>query len=146
VPALASDDWRDWLRYAYAEDDYREALSALGRESWRDCCFHAQQACEKLIKALSLAREVFIPIHDLRELVEGAEKVLKRGIGTLWDGSSAAERLSRFVREVGRLTNVHSVVVIGSRARGDWRPSSDIDVVIVADSRVSARDLPPSAR
>ncbi len=29
--------------------------------------------------------------------------------------------------------NVHAIILFGSRARGDWLPSSDYDILIVAD-------------
>jgi HEPN domain-containing protein len=66
MPRLASDDWREWLEYA--RSDYEEATSALSRGSFREACFHAQQSCEKLLKAMLIKRGAFMPIHDLTEL------------------------------------------------------------------------------
>jgi HEPN domain-containing protein len=65
MPKLASDDWREWLEYA--KSDYEEAISALNRSSFKEC-FHAQQSCEKLLKAILIKKGMFIPIHDLMEL------------------------------------------------------------------------------
>jgi HEPN domain-containing protein len=66
MPRLASDDWKEWLQYA--KGDYEEAISALNRNSFKEACFHAQQSCEKLLKAILIKRGTFIPIHDLSEL------------------------------------------------------------------------------
>ncbi|MFZ8848944.1 MAG: HEPN domain-containing protein [Thermoproteota archaeon] len=66
MPRLASDDWKEWLQYA--KSDYKEAISALNRNSFKEACFHAQQSCEKLLKAILIKRGTFIPIHDLSEL------------------------------------------------------------------------------
>ena len=66
MPKLASDDWRECLEYA--KSDYEEAISALNRNSFREACFHAQQSCEELLKAILIKKGMFIPIHDLTEL------------------------------------------------------------------------------
>jgi HEPN domain-containing protein len=66
MPRLASDDWKEWFQYA--KSDYEEALSVLSRNSFKEACFHAQQSCEKLLKAILIKRGMFIPIHDLVEL------------------------------------------------------------------------------
>jgi len=66
MPKLASDDWREWLEYA--KSDYEEAISALNRNSFKETCSHAQQSCEKLLKAILIKKGIFIPIHDLMEL------------------------------------------------------------------------------
>jgi HEPN domain-containing protein len=50
MPKLASDDWKEWLEYA--KSDHDEAISALNRNSFKEACFHAQQSCEKLLKAI----------------------------------------------------------------------------------------------
>jgi HEPN domain-containing protein len=70
MPRLASDDWKEWLQYA--KSDYEEAISALNRNSFKEACFHAQQSCEKLLKAILIKRGTFIPIHDLMELAHEA--------------------------------------------------------------------------
>jgi HEPN domain-containing protein len=66
MPRLASDDWKEWLQYA--KSDYEEAISALDRNSFKEACFHAQQSCENLLKAILIKKGMFIPIHDLVEL------------------------------------------------------------------------------
>ena len=66
MPRLASGDWKEWLKYA--KSDYEEAISALNRNAFKEACFHAQQSCEKLLKAILIKRGMFIPIHDLSEL------------------------------------------------------------------------------
>jgi len=66
MPRLASDDWKEWLEYA--KSDYEEAISALNRNAFKEVCFHAQQFCENLLKAILIKKGMFIPIHDLVEL------------------------------------------------------------------------------
>jgi HEPN domain-containing protein len=66
MPRLASDDWKEWLEYAKSE--YEEAISALARNSFKEACFHVQQYCEKLFKAILIKKGMFIPILDLMEL------------------------------------------------------------------------------
>jgi len=62
-------------------------------------------------------------------------------LGELWDGRSARAVAEEFVAsliEAG--ADVKAAVVIGSGARGGWRPHSDIDLVLVLGSR---RDIRP---
>ena len=66
MPRLASGDWKELLQYA--KSDYEEAISALNRNAFKEACFHAQQSCEKLLKAILIKRGTFIPIYDLSEL------------------------------------------------------------------------------
>jgi len=57
----------DWLRLA--NDDIVVAVDAQKREIYHLTCFHAQQAAEKLLKALLAERETIIPkVHSLMEL------------------------------------------------------------------------------
>jgi HEPN domain-containing protein len=74
MPRLASNDWKGWFQYA--KSDYEEAISALNRNSFKEACFHAQQCCENLLKAILIKKGMFIPIHDLMELAHevGIEK------------------------------------------------------------------------
>jgi HEPN domain-containing protein len=66
MPRLASDDWKEWFQYA--KSNYEKAISALNRNSFKEACFHAQQSCENLLKAILIKKGMFIPIHDLMEL------------------------------------------------------------------------------
>lgn len=68
MPKLNSNEWKDWI--TYARKDREEARSAYARSSWSEACFHAQQSCEKLLKAFLMRKGVFLPIHDLRKLAE----------------------------------------------------------------------------
>ena len=55
-------------------------------------------------------------------------------LGLVWDGRRAIEIINEFIDSLLDLSvNLKSVVVIGSRARGSWRRSSDIDLVMVFD-------------
>jgi predicted nucleotidyltransferase len=48
------------------------------------------------------------------------------------DYSLLREAVKRIVNTLGR---VHAVILFGSRARGDWLPWSDYDLLIIADFR-----------
>ena len=41
--------------------------------------------------------------------------------------------LRRLVKGILARYRVHAVILFGSRARGDWLPSSDYDILVVAD-------------
>jgi len=71
-----------------------------------------------------------------------AKKILGIDIGKIWNGRPAIEYLANYIEQLSRLTNVRAVVVIGSRARGDWKLSSDIDTIIVVGKAVSYTELP----
>jgi predicted nucleotidyltransferase len=70
-------------------------------------------------------------------------KMLRIDIGKIWDGRSAIEYLANYMEQLSKLTNVRAVVVIGSRASGTWKLSSDIDIIVVVDKAVSYTELPP---
>ena len=76
MPGLNTDEWREWVEFA--DRDKEEAEAAFLRCSWTEVCFHAQQACEKLLKAFLLTKGIFIPIHDLGRLAEEADRFLGR--------------------------------------------------------------------
>jgi HEPN domain-containing protein len=81
----------DWL--SHAKSDLRLAHLAAGDESVRreQVCFHAQQAAEKAIKAVLLARKIEFPLtHDIEELLEIAQD---NGV-----------KLSEDIQEAGLLT------------------------------------------
>jgi predicted nucleotidyltransferase len=71
-----------------------------------------------------------------------AKKILGIDIGKIWNGKLAIEYLANYIEQLSKLTNVRAVVVIGSRARGDWKLSSDIDGIIVVDKDISYTELP----
>jgi len=71
-----------------------------------------------------------------------AKKILRIDIGKIWNGKLAIEYLANYIEQLSKLTNVRVVVVIGSRAKGNWKLSSDIDAIIVVDKAVSYTELP----
>jgi HEPN domain-containing protein len=65
----------EWM--SHAESDLRLARLAAGDQQVRreQACFHLQQAAEKAIKAVLLARRVDFPLtHDIEQLLEIAEE------------------------------------------------------------------------
>lgn len=88
LPGLNSDDWRLWVEHA--DRDRLEAEEAYSRGSWSEACFHAQQSCEKLLKALLLREGMFLPLHDLGRLMEEA--------------STYVQTLEGLLEEIGDLT------------------------------------------
>jgi predicted nucleotidyltransferase len=71
------------------------------------------------------------------------KKILGIDIGKIWNGKLAIEYLANYIEQLSKLTNVRAVVAIGSRARGDWKLSSDIDAIIIVDKAVLYTELPP---
>jgi predicted nucleotidyltransferase len=71
------------------------------------------------------------------------KKILGIDVGKIWNGRPAIEYLANYIEQLSRLTNVRAVVVIGSRARGNWKLSSDIDAIIIVDKAISYTELPP---
>ena len=76
-------------------------------------------------------------------LIETSLRILERlrdpprfGFNEL--GRSVDDIIDRYVRNVRSRIKLHLLIVLGSRARGDYKPSSDIDVVVVGG------DLPKS--
>ena len=70
MPGLNTEEWREWV--SYAERDRSEAEDAFSRGVWSEACFHAQQACEKLLKAFLLSKGVFVRVHDIGRLLDEA--------------------------------------------------------------------------
>jgi HEPN domain-containing protein len=66
LPVGAPEDWLE-----HARSDLRLASLAIGQGVLAEqICFHAQQAVEKALKAVLLARKVEFPLtHDLEELL-----------------------------------------------------------------------------
>jgi HEPN domain-containing protein len=65
----------DWIEHA--KSDLRVARIAAADDLVRleQVCFHAQQAAEKAIKAVLLARHLEFPLtHDIEQLLEIAER------------------------------------------------------------------------
>jgi predicted nucleotidyltransferase len=71
-----------------------------------------------------------------------AKKILGIDIGKIWNGRPAIEYLADYIEQLSKLTNVRAVIAIGSRAKGNWKLSSDIDAIIVVDKAISYTELP----
>jgi len=71
------------------------------------------------------------------------KKILRIDIGKIWNGRPAIEYLANYIEQLSKLTNIKAVIVIGSRANGTWKLSSDIDTIIVVDKAISYTELPP---
>ncbi len=81
----------DWL--AHAQSDLNLARLAKSHKAIlpEQACFHAQQACEKALKATLVCKRIAFPlVHDIEVLLE----IAKRG----------GLRLPRRVREAGTLS------------------------------------------
>jgi predicted nucleotidyltransferase len=74
--------------------------------------------------------------------MEYAKKILGIDIGKIWNGKPAIEYLTNYIEQLSRLTNVRAVVIIGSRAKENWKLSSDIDAIIVVDKAILYTELP----
>lgn len=68
-----SDEVRKWLEYA--DEDIRAADSTLRDGIFSAACFHAQQAVEKTVKAILLAKTGRVPKqHSLLRLTDMSER------------------------------------------------------------------------
>ncbi|MCC7021550.1 MAG: HEPN domain-containing protein [Thermomicrobiales bacterium] len=85
------DDPQEWPNRAHG--NLVRARATLPGVYLEDCCFDAQQAAEKAIKAVLLARGVaFPPIHDLAGLLT----ILGQTGEVIPPGLAEAARLTRF--------------------------------------------------
>jgi predicted nucleotidyltransferase len=74
--------------------------------------------------------------------MEYTQKIFRIDIGKIWNGKFAIEYLANYIEQLSKHVNVKAVVVIGSRAKGTWKLSSDIDTIIVVDKAISYTKLP----
>ena len=85
------DDPREWLNRA--RSDLALARTERPDVYLEDLCFHAQQAVEKAVKALLIARQVDFPYtHDIAQLLT----LLENAGQPLPEPIRGAERLTRF--------------------------------------------------
>ncbi len=54
--------------------------------------------------------------------------------------------LSEVTRRIRSVTNAKLIVLFGSRARGDCRPDSDLDILVVAESNLPRWKRPAPIR
>ncbi len=59
---------------------------------------------------------------------------MKASAGLLWDGRSADELINHYIKAIVKKVRVRAAVLIGSRARGDWKPWSDVDLLLLLDN------------
>ncbi|NOL48843.1 nucleotidyltransferase domain-containing protein [Pelistega europaea] len=53
---------------------------------------------------------------------------------------SFSEKIAReFVENIRGKFNIHDVIVYGSRARGDFRPDSDLDIAVILNDETDPR-------
>jgi HEPN domain-containing protein len=102
------DDPREWLNRA--RSNLVQAQAILPGVYLEDLCFNAQQAAEKAIKAVLIARGVDVPlIHDLARLLTLLDQEIPPDI-------AAAARLTRFAA-VTRYPGVAEPVTIEEHQR-----------------------------
>ncbi len=68
-----------------------------------------------------------------------------RGVnaGSLWNGTPAMKIIEKFIEEVrDKGVTIKALILIGSRARGDWKPWSDIDLLVVVDKDEDKYKIP----
>ena len=95
------DDWRAWI--AKATNDLLNIDNNLKSSAvpWDTVCFHAQQAAEKALKALLVARGEIVPrTHDLSALL-GRCAALGFAVDELWDECGQLQPYSVLIRYPG---------------------------------------------
>ena len=117
---FAHDDPREWLNRA--RSNLAQARNRASGVYLEDLCFDAQQAAEKAIKAVMLARGIEFPyVHDLNRLLSMLER--------------AGETIPGSVRRAGDLTDYATT----TRYPGVDQPVSErqyLEAVEVADAVV----------
>ena len=100
------DDPREWMNRA--RSDLTQAKSQVPGVYLENLCFNSQQAAEKAIKAVMIARNIEFPyVHDLDHL-----------LSLLEDGE---EVIPEAIRRAGVLTDYAAI----TRYPGDVRPVSE---------------------
>jgi HEPN domain-containing protein len=95
------DDWQAWL--AKAANDLLNIENNLRSTAvpWDTICFHAQQAAEKALKALLVARGEDVPrTHDLSALL-GRCAAVGFVVDDLWDDCAELQPYSVLIRYPG---------------------------------------------
>jgi HEPN domain-containing protein len=89
--SLSPDDPLEWLNRA--QSNLLRAQTQIEGIYLEDLCFDAQQAAEKAIKAVLIAKDIIFPyIHDLGELLA----ILQRSGYTIPEDILQSARLTRF--------------------------------------------------
>jgi HEPN domain-containing protein len=102
------DDPVEWLNRAKSNLARAKTDVSLSRVYVEDLCFDAQQAAEKAIKALLLARNIAFPfVHDLAQLVT----VLQQSGQEVPAPVAEAARLTRFAVETRYPSLVEAVTL-----------------------------------
>ena len=102
------DDPREWMNRA--RSDLTQAKSQVPGVYLENLCFNAQQAAEKAIKAVMIARDIEFPfVHDLARL-----------LSLLEDGG---EVIPEAIHRAGELTDYATI----TRYPGEIRPVSEAE-------------------
>ena len=116
-----------WL--LLADEDLAVARLALDRGIYRQTCFHAQQAAEKALKALLLARTGEYPrTHSLEDLLASDTS------GELSEWEEPCQRLSQFYLTT-RYVDALPGGVMDETSEGDARTSLADAAAIVGSVR-----------
>ena len=100
------DDPREWMNRA--RSDLAQAMSRAPGVYLENLCFNAQQAAEKAIKGVMIARNIEFPfVHDLAHLLSMLEE--------------SGQSIPATLRRVSVLTKYASI----TRYPGDVRPVSE---------------------
>src|SRR3972149_8517731 len=118
----------------YLHDPKRSAMSIIDRQIQKKLAMKrgvkkkVKQTVERLFRMVS--HRVFTGSDSKVARYTGSSR-----LGADESGRDMADGVSRYVklpRDRGLLLNV--VIVLGSRAKGSWKPSSDVDVTIIASN------------
>lgn len=90
----ARSEAQRWLETA--DGDVKTAEILAEGERWAHSCFHAQQAAEKALKALWLARGREPWGHSVKKLIDDLEDELPKEFAAMKDLDEKAARLDRF--------------------------------------------------
>jgi predicted nucleotidyltransferase len=114
--------------------DVSRALGMPYATAWR---------CVRLLKGAGVVRELRVGRAWAYKL--NAESPFLGRLGTLLRGAAGDSPhmvvAKEFVRRAHKLDNVKRIVLFGSVSRGEERPGSDVDLVVVADKSPKRLEL-----
>ncbi len=136
-----AERWGDWLRPAEADLEHARRSLASGDHEW--ACFAAQQAAEKAVKSLHLARGQEAWGHSPREpsptprpslpSVEECYRGNRVRVFRLDQEGVLARLRTAAEAMLARRPEVIEVRLFGSLARGQARPGSDADLLVTVE-------------
>lgn len=131
------------LLYDYISDEYKEFrnLPEEEVEMIKSLTIHysASRYPDARIR-FKIPEELYGDVNKVKRMIEIVEKILELSkkllekdpkFGVDERGISIDEIISKYINRIRKFLNLACVIVFGSRSRGDWKPWSDVDIVVI---------------